>query len=546
MIAGNENGRFQQWLTEFKEVQWRWVVLPGIAASLLTLLAVTLLISFYSLYLSIIALDGYPDTDKISQFAEVAGGIGSPIIQILLTGIVATWSVRRVGTAVSLHGLLIGLVSAIGAIVQMLFFAPDPLAALFDWAILTFFPFPMLAGWIGVQQGGKALMNKERLYYASQAVLHAHTPDAIVNAIATYLADAQLVRLGLWDVLLQGAKGMPTAVSLYASWCTKSVDPWEPGIQLTQEIDTELTNLQPDSSYLLRIENLPEAQQNLWHEPTVRSVLFLPLITPGGNWAGILTVSSKSANGFSRSVEQDYVTIGAQVALVLDNMRLVAQAKETAVLHERQRMAREIHDTLAQGFTSIVMHLEAAEQAVPQDLDTVQRHLNQARHTARESLGQARSVVDDLRPDVLQSRPLHEAIERVVNTWSQRSQTESAFQATGDICALHPEVEVTLLRSVQEALSNIRKHAQATSVCVTLTYLGDIVILDVEDNGVGLSAAPQPAGDIKSSGFGLLAMRERVEALGGELSLESEPDEGTTVAVSIPMRREKIRMQHES
>ncbi|MCP5101685.1 MAG: GAF domain-containing sensor histidine kinase [Chloroflexi bacterium] len=462
-----------------------------------------------------------------------------------MTGLLPARVVRRVGTAVTWHGLLIGFVSAIGSIIQALFFTPDPLGMLFNWTIITFFPFPMLAGWVGARRGLGILMDKERIYYASQAVLHAHTSDAIVNAIATYLIDAQLVRLGLWDVLLQDKNGVPTAVSLRASWQTKSVDPWESGIQLTQETDAALTNLQLDNPYLLKIEDLPDTQQDLWHEPLVRSVLFLPLITPGGNWAGILTVSSKSASGFSRSSEQDYVTIGAQVALVLDNMRLVAQAKETAVLHERQRMAREIHDTLAQGFTSIVMHLEAAEQAVPQDLDTVQHHLDQARHTARESLGQARSVVDDLRPDVLQSRPLHEAIERVVRTWSRRSQIESTFQATGDICALHPEVEVTLLRSVQEALSNIRKHAQATSVCVTLTYLGDVVILDVEDNGVGLGFAPRPTGELKSSGFGLVAMRERIEALGGELSLESEPGEGTTVAVSIPMSRTEKKVQHE-
>ncbi|MCP5101558.1 MAG: hypothetical protein GY943_38940, partial [Chloroflexi bacterium] len=244
MIVGKGNGRFTQWLTEFKDVQWRWVLLPGLAVSVVTLVTIALVISFYALYLSIEAPDGFPDPDKIARFAAIAGGFGSPIVQILLTGLLSARIVRRVGTAVTWHGLLIGFVSAIGSIIQALFFTPDPLGMLFNWTIITFFPFPMLAGWVGARRGLGILMDKERIYYASQAVLHAHTSDAIVNAIATYLIDAQLVRLGLWDVLLQDKNGVPTAVSLRASWQTKSVDPWESGIQLTQETDAALTNLQ--------------------------------------------------------------------------------------------------------------------------------------------------------------------------------------------------------------------------------------------------------------------------------------------------------------
>ncbi len=221
----------------------------------------------------------------------------------------------------------------------------------------------------------------------------------------------------------------------------------------------------------------------------------------------------------------------------------LAQSERAAgVMAERQRLAQEIHDTLAQGFISIIMHLEAAEQALPDGAATADHHLTQARQTARESLEQARRVVNDLRPEPLESAPFDEAVQRVVADWAAGSGVTAVFTCTGACQPLHPEVEVTLLRAAQEALSNIRKHAQANHVEVTLSYLGDVVILDVEDDGIGLIEEPT-GGKTAVSGslsaglsgkFGLVAMRQRVEQLGGQLLIESEPGEGTTVAVSIP------------
>ncbi|MCA9932234.1 MAG: sensor histidine kinase [Anaerolineales bacterium] len=206
---------------------------------------------------------------------------------------------------------------------------------------------------------------------------------------------------------------------------------------------------------------------------------------------------------------------------------------------ERQRLAHEIHDTLAQGFISIIMHLEAAEQALPGTASKTAQHLGQARQTARESLEQARRVVNDLRPELLESAPFEEAMQRVVADWSASSGITAVFTYTGDCQPLHPQVEVTLLRAVQEALANVRKHAQAQHVQVTLSYLGDVVILDVEDDGIGLTEEVTEEKTAVSGKFGLVAMQQRVEQLGGELLIESEPGEGTTVAVSIPITREQ-------
>lgn len=222
---------------------------------------------------------------------------------------------------------------------------------------------------------------------------------------------------------------------------------------------------------------------------------------------------------------------------------LAQSEREAGKLAERQRLAHEIHDTLAQGFISIIMHLEAAEQALPSDATATERHLSQARQTSRESLEQARRVVNDLRPELLEHAPFDKAVERVVNDWSAGSGVTAVFTCTGDCLPLHPEVEVTLLRATQEALANIRKHAQASDVQVTLSYLGDVVILDVQDDGVGFvlgggggeTATSATLSEGVAGGFGLVAMHQRVEQLGGELLIESELGEGTTVAVSIPL-----------
>ena len=211
---------------------------------------------------------------------------------------------------------------------------------------------------------------------------------------------------------------------------------------------------------------------------------------------------------------------------------LAAAERRAGILEERQRLARDIHDTLAQGFTSIVMHLEAADQALPDDLDTLQKHLDRARETARTSLEQARRVVNALRPNSLDQRSLPDAIERTAVRWQEETGIPLTTTITGDPIPLHPDIEVTLLRATQEALANIRKHAQATAVQLTLSYIDDVVVLDVQDNGVAFAGA---AASPLSGGYGLQAMRERAEQCGGTVTLESEPGEGTTVTVSIPI-----------
>ncbi|HEY3687872.1 MAG TPA: sensor histidine kinase [Streptosporangiaceae bacterium] len=214
--------------------------------------------------------------------------------------------------------------------------------------------------------------------------------------------------------------------------------------------------------------------------------------------------------------------------------RLVAQAREAGVLDERQRMAREIHDTLAQGLTGIIAQLQAAEQA---DTDPAgwRRHVVTATDLARESLTEARRSVRALRPEPLETARLGEALAGVAGRWSALHGTACEVTTTGTARPLPPEVEAALLRTAQEALANVAKHAEATRVGVTLSYMDHEVAVDVRDDGRGFDPDLVVSGErATGGGFGLLAMRQRIEGLAGTFQIESEPGGGTGVSACVP------------
>jgi signal transduction histidine kinase len=213
---------------------------------------------------------------------------------------------------------------------------------------------------------------------------------------------------------------------------------------------------------------------------------------------------------------------------------LARAERQAGMLEERQRLAGEIHDTLAQSFTSVVMHLEAAEQALEGDPPAAHRHIDQARQTARQGVSEARRFLWALRPEVVERQPLAQALQRIGQRWSEENAIPLLLETIGAERPLPSPVEATFLRAVQEALTNTRKYAHASQVNLTLTYMEDQTVLDVQDNGVGfdpVEAARQAGMD---HGYGLAALRERAAQLGGSLDVESAPGEGTTVVIALP------------
>ncbi|MDH6676735.1 signal transduction histidine kinase [Rhodococcus sp. LBL1] len=213
--------------------------------------------------------------------------------------------------------------------------------------------------------------------------------------------------------------------------------------------------------------------------------------------------------------------------------QLLVQAREAGVLDERQRMAREIHDTLAQGLAGILTQLQAAEQTLD-DRSTLRRHMTNATNLARESLTEARRTVHAVESVVLAESRLPEAISDVARRWSQVNHIDAVLTTTGDARPMHADVEVTLLRAAQEALTNVAKHAKASRVGLTLSYMADLVTLDVRDDGVGFDPHAKRPNGSASGGFGLAGMRQRVQRLAGRLDIESEPGGGTAISASVP------------
>ncbi|MQA07302.1 MAG: sensor histidine kinase [Pseudonocardiaceae bacterium] len=201
---------------------------------------------------------------------------------------------------------------------------------------------------------------------------------------------------------------------------------------------------------------------------------------------------------------------------------------EAGIAGERERLAAEIHDTLAQGFASIVTLAQAAESTVDAGDAQTRKHLSLLARTARENLAESRALVAALAPSALETGTLDAALCRQLEQLASELGARVDHQIDGTPGPLRTSVEVVLLRAGQEAMTNIRKHAHADSVVLRLAYTESAVCLTITDNGAGFDPA-EP-----TDGFGLRGMRRRVEQVGGTLSVHSGPGEGTRVAVEVP------------
>ncbi|MGD1033003.1 MAG: histidine kinase [Candidatus Dormibacteria bacterium] len=226
------------------------------------------------------------------------------------------------------------------------------------------------------------------------------------------------------------------------------------------------------------------------------------------------------------------MAIGNQVGLALSTARLSDEGREMAVLEERTRLAREIHDTLAQQLTGIVIQLEAAQALVSRDPERSIPALASAQELARSALAEARRSVWDLRPAPLASTGLISAAEKEVERFRHRTGIGARLRAEhmAPPPALRPQSEVTLLRITQQALANIAAHSGASRVTVRLRNLGDHVELTVKDNGHGFDTSALPPGS-----FGIVGMSERARIAGGTFQVESAPGRGTTITVDLPV-----------
>ncbi|MBM6404446.1 sensor histidine kinase [Phycicoccus sp. CSK15P-2] len=209
--------------------------------------------------------------------------------------------------------------------------------------------------------------------------------------------------------------------------------------------------------------------------------------------------------------------------------RLAVVERDRGVQDERERISREIHDTLAQGFTSVVTLARAADAALARgDVATARERIGIVERTAVDNLAEARLIVAELTPGHLQSRTLAEALQRLGTAVSREDGLRASVTVDGEPVPLGGVTEVVLLRTAQEALSNVRRHAGAGRVDVTLAYEPERVVLTVADDGRGFDTTAD------RDGFGLDGVRARAAEVGGSVDLDTAPGRGTSVRVAVP------------
>ncbi len=492
------------------EARLPWAAAAGILVVALSWALLYLAVTVYAAFLSVPARGDLSDA-SLNRFAGFMAAWGLPILYLLITTVAAAWLARMTGPVAPWQGITVGLFSAACLLAVGLAFGPTNPRELILYPALG-----AAGGYLGGVAGRSALAEREALYRASSAIAAASDAQGIAAAIGKNLSDGT-EQVSLWALVSPGDGGGSPELEMLG--VSPSRGPLASATRLDADRLPALVRLERLSPRVVKRHELPAGEREAWERGGVRSALLVPLGASGDGPDGLLVVHTGARRGFPWGRMRAYQTVGAQAAVALENLRLVDRARESGQLGERRRLAREIHDTLIQGFASIAMNVQAAEGSA--DPARANRHLGEALRTARESLAEARRIVWALRPEALEDASLPEALSSLAERWSEGG-VPAEIAVTGEARRLAPETEATLLRAAQEALTNVRKHARAHRVVLTLSYMEDRVTLDVKDDGVGFE--PGLAGEAGSTGgFGLGAMRERAEQSGGTVTVESEP-----------------------
>lgn len=250
-----------------------------------------------------------------------------------------------------------------------------------------------------------------------------------------------------------------------------------------------------------------------------------------GRVLGTLMIMNRAENPLPASMQQLLTTIADQIGLAIESIELRQQARQTAVLAERERIARDLHDVVTQSIYSLINFAEAArESAIAGDMAEVQRTAQSIMQTAQQALGEMRVLLYDLRSDVLASRGLSQALADRLASVEHQAGIESTLQVAGAE-RLSPELEDVFYRVALEALNNVFRHANAVSVIVDVEVAADRAVLRVSDSGRGFHVTAAADGP----GTGLSNMRRRANAVGGTLRIRSRPGEGTQLEFSVPL-----------
>ncbi len=298
-----------------------------------------------------------------------------------------------------------------------------------------------------------------------------------------------------------------------------------------------------EKSYL-RIANLQADPRFSTFSPFLpdRQVLLLPVRKAEHN-LGILTVIFQEDG----SIREDNIallsSLADQLGIMIENARLRQQAKQLAILEERNRLARELHDSVTQALYSATLFAEAAKkQAQDQQLSKALEYLDEVRETSRQALKEMRLLVYKLRPSPLEKEGLVYAVDQRLKAVEGRAGIQTKLEVVGNRAAVPAETEETLYYIAVEALNNSLKHAQASAVSVIIQQTETALTLQVTDNGRGFEWETAVSG----GGLGLTSMRERASQHRGSLTVDSTPNQGTTVTAVLPINSAELANQEEA
>jgi nitrate/nitrite-specific signal transduction histidine kinase len=349
--------------------------------------------------------------------------------------------------------------------------------------------------------------------------------DAILPAMQANVGWIYLVDDEMEGLMLAAYRGPDGTAAPEADWL-----PFGAGLSGSVAAGGQSVLLGEDGS------PLSDGQPTAWRS-RFRSAAVAPLCARS-RVVGVLGVAHTSAAGrpFGQREADLLNSIGQQMGIAVENARLYDQSHEVAVLAERNRLAREFHDTLVQDLAGIVLQLEAAERLATRQPEATAATLERARQLARRSLEEARRSLWNLRPTPLEHLSLAEALHQATGRLHRQDGLQVSFRLTGAEHRLPPHVELNLYRIAQEALTNVRKHAQAGCLEVVLNYEPDKVQLSVCDNGRGgidgyLAGAHSHTGN----GWGIRGIQERTLLLNGRLQIDSPAGQGTQLTVTVPL-----------
>ena len=366
----------------------------------------------------------------------------------------------------------------------------------------------------------------EALYRADEQLYRNLRLDQVLQALVDVVIDllhADKASVQVWDA--QSERLVVRATRAYSPEMIALMSSYRPGDGIAGQVF-----LTGEAVAIEDARNAPPPADRIAEVEGIRSVLSVP-ITIDGQIFGVFGMDYCQPRSFSAADKHLFLALTQRAAMAIENASLYEQAEQAAILEERQRLARELHDSVTQSLYSVMLLAEAGRRMTSaSDLHHTEQYLTRIGETAQQALKEMRLMVFEMRPLALQNAGLVEALQQRLDAVEKRSGIQARLLVTGRL-ALPAHMEEELYRIAQEALNNSLKHAASTVTTVRIHADQAGIQVTVTDNGKGFD--PQAIGD--QGGMGMSSMRERAGRLRGELAIQSTPGEGTTIQIQVPV-----------